>query len=148
MSEEIQIRNILWISYDNKETILPNIISPNWRLFCSGLNGKLFEISLEDLTISNITDSYGGGIWCMDYDSHSEMIALGCEDGSIKLIDVAVGNLTFLKSFNKTETRIMSIKWSKDGSTIYSGNSNGIIRSWNTNLGRSEVIMSVYISII
>lgn len=37
----------------------------------------------------------------------------------------------------------MSIRWSKDGSTIYSGNCNGIIRSWNTNLGRSEIIMSV-----
>lgn len=101
MSEDIQIRNILWMSYDTKETVTPNTISPKWRLFCSGLNGKLFEIDLEDLTISNITDSYGGGIWCMDYDYHSEMIALGCEDGSIKLIDVASGNLTFLKSFSK-----------------------------------------------
>lgn len=144
LSDDLLIRNAIWISYDVKETLDHNIISPKWRLFCSGLNGKLFEIDLEDLSISNITDSYGGAIWCMDYDFHSQTIALGCEDGSIKLIDVAPNNLNFLKSFAKTESRIMSICWSTDGNTLYSGNNNGKIYSWDNNLGRINTTMSVY----
>ena len=44
-------------------------------------------------------DSYGGPVWCMAANRASTLLAVGCEDGCVRLFDLAEGGLVYKRSF-------------------------------------------------
>ncbi|CEG47522.1 WD40 repeat protein [Plasmopara halstedii] len=108
------------------------------RLFASSLDGSLWELDLQSLLRKNVTDSNGGSIWCMVIDSESQQLAVGCEDGRIRLFSFAGGQLYFTKSFLTTGSRIVSLAWHSHAHKIFSGCEKGVIYCWNAVTGRNE----------
>lgn len=56
-------------------------------------------------------NSQGGAIWCMAANSAGTQLALGCEDGRVRLIDVSNGEMSHLRRFDRAKCRILSIAW-------------------------------------
>ncbi|KAF4142640.1 putative WD40 repeat-like protein [Phytophthora infestans] len=108
------------------------------RLFASSLDGTLWELDLHSLCRKNVTDSNGGPIWSMVMDAETQQLAVGCEDGRIRLFSFADGQLYFSKGFLTTGGRVVSLAWHSQAHKIFSGSENGIIHCWNAATGRNE----------
>ncbi len=70
------------------------------RLFAAGLHGKVFEVSFPTFTPKSSRDSHGGAVWSMALSPNEDMLAIGCEDGFIRIFDVTHGSLEFSKSLS------------------------------------------------
>ncbi|KAG2764961.1 hypothetical protein PC129_g6045 [Phytophthora cactorum] len=108
------------------------------RLFASSLDGTLWELDLQSLCRINVTDSNGGPIWSMVMDAETQQLAVGCEDGRIRLFSFADGQLYFSKGFLTTGGRVVSLAWHSQAHKIFSGGENGVIHCWNAATGRNE----------
>ncbi|KAG2528502.1 hypothetical protein JM18_003047 [Phytophthora kernoviae] len=108
------------------------------RLFVSSLDGTLWEVDFELLRKKNVVDSNGGPIWSMVMNADSHELAVGCEDGRIRLFSFEDGQLFFRKGFLTTGGRIVSLAWHAKAQKIFSGSEAGIIHCWNAVSGRNE----------
>ena len=121
------------------------IISSMWwstqhqrRLFVTSLNGTLWEIDVSILSRKRIVDSNGGSIWCSGINETTQQLAIGCEDGRIRLFSIEDDDLHFSKGFVSTSKRIVSLTWHVENNVIYTGSEDGIIYRWNAITGRNE----------
>ncbi|RMX66947.1 hypothetical protein KXD40_005072 [Peronospora effusa] len=111
----------------------------NNRLFVSSMDGTLWEMDFQLLGKKNVTDSNGGPIWSMVMDVDSQQLAVGCEDGRIRLFSYAeINQIYFSKGFLTTGGRVVSLAWHAKAQKIFSGSEDGIIHCWNAVTGRSE----------
>eukprot|EP00499_Haloplacidia_sp_CaronLabIsolate_P013784 CAMPEP_0196795150 /NCGR_PEP_ID=MMETSP1104-20130614/35552_1 /TAXON_ID=33652 /ORGANISM="Cafeteria sp., Strain Caron Lab Isolate" /LENGTH=85 /DNA_ID=CAMNT_0042165539 /DNA_START=59 /DNA_END=312 /DNA_ORIENTATION=- len=55
------------------------------QLFAGGLNGKVVELDPGSLSIKNVVDSYGGAVWSLATSPAGDHVAVGCEDGIVRL---------------------------------------------------------------
>ena len=55
--------------------------------------------------------SQGGSIWCIAPNPASTLLAIGCEDGAVRLISVEYGQLSHIRRFDRVKTRILSVAW-------------------------------------
>ncbi|CAI5721613.1 unnamed protein product [Hyaloperonospora brassicae] len=109
------------------------------RLFASSLDGTLWEVDFHLLCKKNVTDSNGGPIWSMVMDADTQQLAVGCEDGRIRLFSYSnTHQVNFCKSFLTTGGRVVSLAWHAKARKIFSGSESGIIYCWNAVTGRSE----------
>jgi len=46
-----------------------------------------------------MADSYGGPVWCMAANNAGTLLAIGCEDGCVRLFDLTDGDLLYKRSF-------------------------------------------------
>jgi len=46
-----------------------------------------------------MADSYGGPVWCMAANNAGTLLAIGCEDGCVRLFDLTDGDLSYKRSF-------------------------------------------------
>lgn len=61
-----------------------------------------------------------------------EQVALGCDDGCVRLFTVKDGeSFVYKKSFPRVQGRILSVAWSIDAAKVFSGGSDGCIRCWD-----------------
>ncbi|KAK1229372.1 U3 small nucleolar RNA-associated protein [Marasmius sp. AFHP31] len=81
----------------------------NLRLFSSGGGSVLIEWDMERLI--RTIESQGGTIWCIAANPASTMLALGCEDGTVRLLSVADDTLAYHRRFDRVKSRILSIAW-------------------------------------
>lgn len=72
------------------------------RLFVSGLGGSVFELDLVKLCAKNVRSSYGGAVWSMAMNNAQTLLAIGCEDGGIRMFTVEDGELEYKKAFPAT----------------------------------------------
>ena len=73
-------------------------------------------------------------------------IALGCEDGTIRLFDVsdATAPPLYNKALSRHSSRILSVAWSPDANFLASGGSDGMIKLWDLrNDGRNILRITV-----
>ncbi|KAF1329471.1 hypothetical protein FI667_g5759, partial [Globisporangium splendens] len=108
------------------------------RLFVASLDGTLWEVDFQLLKKKHITDSNGGPIWCMEINNTSEMLAVGCEDGRIRLFSFQNDDLYFQKGFVTTGRRVVSLAWHTASNRMFSGSEDGLIHCWNAASGRNE----------
>ncbi|TDH72239.1 hypothetical protein CCR75_002748 [Bremia lactucae] len=108
------------------------------RLFASSLDGTLWELDLQNSCRKNVTDSNGGSVWCMVMDAKSQQLAVGCEDGRIRLFSFADDQLYFSKGFLPTGGRVVSLAWHAEANKLFSGSEKGVIYCWNAKTGRNE----------
>eukprot|EP00041_Stephanoeca_diplocostata_P020947 m.479319 g.479319 ORF g.479319 m.479319 type:complete len:845 (-) comp21699_c0_seq1:208-2742(-) len=106
------------------------------RLFTAGLHSMIMEWNASTLKVEGMVDSYGGSVWCMDMNHAGTTLAAGCEDGCVKLVDVEHGTLSYIRSFDKQEGRVLSVSWHENDRVLVSGGSDGTIRLWNAASGR------------
>jgi U3 small nucleolar RNA-associated protein 4 len=106
------------------------------RLFSSGLNSKLFEWNLDLLAPKYISDSYGGAAWCCTVDESEQYLALGCEDGTLRIFDVSdpLAPPMYSRSLSKHDKRVVSVSW-RHG-VLASGGADSTIRLWDFANGR------------
>lgn len=124
------------------------------RLFVATAQGSITEYSLESLKSIAEVDSFGGGaIWCMSVSPCRKYLAVGCEDGCIRLYDIdgLPGTLQYIRCFERQKARIVSITWNQSsqnenslsGYFLFTGGSDGLIRKWDPSTGRSLTRMTV-----
>lgn len=108
------------------------------RLFGISLRGFVFEVDFDSLSIINIRDAYGGAAWCMAASLQHSSIAMGCEDGSVRLYSFDVGTpLEYQKALPSTGCRVLSVAYHPTEPRIYAGCADGTIRCMHETTGAS-----------
>ncbi|KXN83554.1 U3 small nucleolar RNA-associated protein 4 [Leucoagaricus sp. SymC.cos] len=140
------------------------------RLFSSGGGSELLEWSLEKSYVKRTISSQGGAIWCVATNPASTFLALGCEDGTVRLLSVQNDTLTHFRRFDRVKCRMLSIAWgppvpksraqspmNENGSDsdfdddeddwqdswLVTGCSDSSLRKWDTKTGRALERMAV-----
>lgn len=151
------IESVLWTHQttpfldDDEDMQDPQMISKEikWlknqppRLFAASLEGRLLEYSIETMMLVQETESNGGAIWSMAVNPQQTQLAIGCEDGFIRLFNIANGALDYLKSLEKHDGRILSLDWDSNRNWIVAGSGSSSIRKYDIDTGRCIGRMTV-----
>ncbi|KAJ2358347.1 U3 small nucleolar RNA-associated protein [Coemansia sp. RSA 2618] len=113
------------------------------RLFSAGLNAVIVEWDLARLVPKAAVDSYGGAVWCMATNHAQTQLAVGTEDGHIRIFDITDDKLVYQRCFDKIKARILSVAWSHDDQTIVTGSADGAVRVWSVSTGRMAARMTL-----
>ncbi|KAF8898365.1 quinon protein alcohol dehydrogenase-like superfamily [Infundibulicybe gibba] len=81
------------------------------RLFSSGGGSELLEWDIDASRVRRTISSQGGSIWSMAVNPASSMLALGCEDGTVRLLSLAHDTLTHHRRFDRVKCRVLSLAW-------------------------------------
>ena len=132
------IRFLSWLSTQDVNGI------ERERLISTGLNGSIVEWDLHSLTVKTVSDSYGGAVWGAAMNHSDTLLAIACEDGSIRLFDISqAGQINYLRAIGHHEGAALSVAFSLDDKHLASGGSDCTIRLWdieeNSNLQRMVV---------
>ncbi|KII93432.1 hypothetical protein PLICRDRAFT_152118 [Plicaturopsis crispa FD-325 SS-3] len=87
---------------------------PSWsdlRLFSSGGGSELIEWDIERGCVRRTISSQGGSIWSIAANPASTHLALGCEDGAVRLLSLVHDSLSHQRRFDKVKCRLLSIAW-------------------------------------
>ncbi|XP_047008751.2 U3 small nucleolar RNA-associated protein 4 homolog [Ictalurus punctatus] len=106
------------------------------RLFSAGLNGEIVEYDLDNHKVKYTLDAYGGPIWTIASNKQGTHLAVGCEDGTVKLFEVCEGKIQFERNLAKQKGRVLSLSWHPSGSRIAAGMVD-MIRVFNIETGQS-----------
>lgn len=109
------------------------------RLFGCGLDGTVFEVDLVRLCFTNARDAYGGAAWCMRASSSGALLAVGCEDGCVRLFTTQDGGLEYKRSFPSTGSRVLSVAWGPRDDCIFAGCADSLIHCFDASSGQSLV---------
>uniref|UniRef100_A0A3Q2ZFD0 UTP4 small subunit processome component n=1 Tax=Hippocampus comes TaxID=109280 RepID=A0A3Q2ZFD0_HIPCM len=91
------------------------------RLFSAGLRGEITEYDLENLQPKCSVDAYGGPIWTISCNSMGTLLAVGCEDGTVKIFEILEDRIQFQRSFDRQKCRIISLSWHPSGKLLAAG---------------------------
>uniref|UniRef100_A0A673YZN6 UTP4 small subunit processome component n=1 Tax=Salmo trutta TaxID=8032 RepID=A0A673YZN6_SALTR len=91
------------------------------RLFSAGLNGEIAEYDLENLRPKYSMEAYGGPIWTIISNTQGTQLAIGCEDGTVKLFEVLEEHIQFERNLDRQKGRIISLSWHPSGTHIAAG---------------------------
>ncbi|KAJ1942452.1 U3 small nucleolar RNA-associated protein [Linderina macrospora] len=69
-------------------------------------------------------------------------LAVGTEDGHIRIFDIVDDGLAYVRCFDRVKSRILSVAWGADDSTVVTGSADGSVRVWGTD-GHVETRMTV-----
>eukprot|EP01052_Picozoa_sp_SAG31_P030924 SAG31_NODE_3221_length_4526_cov_2.643099_2_plen_176_part_00 len=86
-------------------------------------------------------DSYGGAVWAMAFQKQRSLLAIGCEDGCVRLFSYEAaadvqgqfahpGSLTYKFALSRFDGRALCVAWMIDGAAVFAGGSDGTIRRW------------------
>ncbi|XP_028304223.1 U3 small nucleolar RNA-associated protein 4 homolog [Gouania willdenowi] len=106
------------------------------RLFSAGLNGEITEYDLENLRPKYSMDAYGGPIWSISSNSQGTLLAVGCEDGTVKMFEVLEEKIQFQRNLDRQKGRIISLSWHPSGTKIAAGMMD-MIRIFDAETGRA-----------
>ncbi|NXP48615.1 UTP4 protein, partial [Heliornis fulica] len=106
------------------------------RLFSAGLAGDITEYDLARLCIARSVDGSGGPIWSMAVSGGGTRLAVGCEDGSVKLFQVVPGGIQFERNMDRRKGRILCLAWHPSDAHIAAG-SVDIIRVLDVHSGQT-----------
>ncbi|KAM9351645.1 U3 small nucleolar RNA-associated protein 4 homolog [Symphorus nematophorus] len=91
------------------------------RLFGAGLNGEITEYDLENLRPRYTVEAYGGPIWTISSNSQGTLLAVGCEDGTVKMFEILEERIRFQRNLDRQKGRIISLSWHPSGTRIAAG---------------------------
>ena len=126
-----------------KSIVWSMIPTEKGRLFGISLRGFLFEIDLATLSFKNVQESYGGAIWCIAAHYMKPILAVGCEDGTIRIFSYADGNLEYVKALSSAKgSRVLCLAYHPAKEQLFAGFADGTISCLNSESGRSIHIMT------
>ncbi|XP_069385015.1 U3 small nucleolar RNA-associated protein 4 homolog [Paralichthys olivaceus] len=106
------------------------------RLFAAGLNGEITEYDLENLRPRYTVEAYGGPVWTISANSQGSLLAVGCEDGTVKMFEILEKTIQFQRNLDRQKGRIISLSWHLSGSLIAAGMMD-MIRIFDAETGRA-----------
>ncbi|KAG8012843.1 U3 small nucleolar RNA-associated protein 4-like protein [Nibea albiflora] len=106
------------------------------RLFSAGLNGEITEYDLENLKPKYTMEAYGGPIWAISSNSEGTLLAVACEDGTVKMFEVLEEGIQFQRNLDRQKGRIISLSWHPSGKLIAAGMMD-MIRIFDAETGHS-----------
>ncbi|KAK0155993.1 U3 small nucleolar RNA-associated protein 4 [Merluccius polli] len=112
------------------------------RLFSTGLNGEMVEYDLENLRAKYTVEVYGGPAWTISSNSQGTHLAVGCEDGTVKIFELLEDTVQFQKNLDRLKNRVLSLSWHPSGTQIAAGTLD-MIRVFNVNSGHATERMMV-----
>eukprot|EP00929_Paragymnodinium_shiwhaense_P030243 TRINITY_DN17162_c0_g1_i1.p1 TRINITY_DN17162_c0_g1~~TRINITY_DN17162_c0_g1_i1.p1 ORF type:complete len:775 (-),score=188.67 TRINITY_DN17162_c0_g1_i1:86-2410(-) len=138
--ERRAVRSFAWVptsSSDEDQEV-------TWRLLSAGLHGEVTEWDTKTLRPVETVAPGGGAIWCLCADSVGRTLYAACDDGTVRVFDVAggVGDLVFRRSIRASSTRVLSVTLSGDANLIVGG-SDSLITKWSTKNGTCEAKMKL-----
>jgi U3 small nucleolar RNA-associated protein 4 len=81
------------------------------RLFSTTGGTLLVEWDLSSGSIKRTLPSQGGAIWCLAPNPAGTLLAIGCEDGCVRVVDIADDEFVLKRKFDRIKTRILSVAW-------------------------------------
>lgn len=106
------------------------------RLFSAGLDGLIAEFDLENLKPKFTVDAYGGPLWSLRSNPQGTLLAVGCEDGTVKIFEVLDDRIQFQRNLDRQKGRIISVSWHPSGTKIAAGMMD-MIRIFDTETGHA-----------
>ncbi|XP_068168953.1 U3 small nucleolar RNA-associated protein 4 homolog [Antennarius striatus] len=91
------------------------------RLFGAGLNGEITEYDLENLRPKYTVEAYGGPIWTITSNTQGTLLAVGCEDGTVKMFEILEDRIQFKTNLDRQKGRIICLSWHPSGTLIAAG---------------------------
>ena len=78
----------------------------------SMLSSILFQLVPANIgSLKRTINSQGGSIWSITANPSSSSLALGCEDGTVRILSIANDTLTYSRRFDRVKCRMLSIAW-------------------------------------
>ncbi|CAM9170018.1 unnamed protein product, partial [Heterosigma akashiwo] len=90
------------------------------------MDGTICEVDLNTLEFTNSQDSFGGPIWSMALSESSQAVAIGCEDGAVRIMSLD-GGVSYLRTLQTLQERVLSLVWDENKDHLFSGGSDGTI---------------------
>lgn len=109
------------------------------RLFGCALDGTVFEVDLLRLCYKNVRDAYGGAAWCMRPAATLSLLAVGCEDGTVRLFSTEGGGVEYKRSFPSTGSRVLCLAWGPGNDVIFAGCLDSMIHCFDATTGQTVV---------
>jgi len=109
------------------------------RLFGLSRRGFLFEVDFERSMISSkLVDCYSSAAWCLSGCPRRDELAVGGEDGAVKLFTYETENrLEYLKTLPTTGSRILALSYHPSKPLLVVGGEDGVIRGLQEVTGRN-----------
>lgn len=125
---EYNVKNLCWIGKGSAA-----------RLFSAGLHGRLSEWNCTELREINWTDSYGGAVWSLSASPSGRLLALGCEDSTVRLFTLEPDSPpTYHTSLSLQKGIAVSLAWA-DETVLFAGSTDGSIRRFQVEKGRANL---------
>ncbi|QRW00756.1 WD40 domain-containing protein [Ceratobasidium sp. AG-Ba] len=145
---------------------------PDLRLFSISGGADLLEWDLGAGTVRHTIPSQGGTIWSLAPNPAGSILAIGCQDGAIRLLDISDPTRppVHFRRFDRLQTRFLSIAWATSApassgtklprdsdsdesdaddtleladTTLVTGCSDSCLRTWDVRTGRVVSRMAV-----
>jgi len=100
------------------------------RLFSIGSSIYLTEWDLTTGLPKQHLASNAGAIWTLAASPDSCALALGCEDGTVMLVDVSEGSFAYSRFLERQTSRILSLSYHPNGQYLVGGCGDSTIRVW------------------
>jgi len=115
------------------------------RLFSIGSSTSVTEWDIVKGKALSSVDCNAGPIWCIASTPSHRNLALGCDDGSVVLIDVSdgVGSMEYKRILQRQRSRILSIAWKDNGTKLVAGCSDSTVRIWDVEDRHGRIIASM-----
>lgn len=129
------IEGIAWVQSGSPK--IPN------RLFSIGSSNYVSEWDIMSGLAKEHLASNAGAIWSITTSPDGNLLALGCEDGSIQLVDVQYGAFTYSRLLERQNSRVLSLSWDPHGKFIVGGCGDSTLRVWELTHGRLIATMKL-----
>lgn len=120
------IEGLIWSSSSSDAENEPS------RLFSIGGSTYITEWDLKTGRPLVNYDCNAGTIWSIDLTARGDKLAVGCDDGSVVVVDISggVGSLEYDIICQRQDARVLSLKWNGN-EQIVGGCADGRIRVWS-----------------
>ena len=111
------------------------------RLFSIGSSSQITEWSLDRLRPLISVDCNAGSIWSIAASPDQDSLAVGCEDGTLVMLDIAGGPgvLEYKHALTRQKSRILSLAFIDD-SKIVGGCSDSTLKIWDCSQARGQIL--------
>lgn len=108
------------------------------RLFGISLKGFLFEVDLNEGKIVHVTDCFSSAVWAIQSSPRSDILAVGCEDGAVRLFEFGHHRRApdYFKSLTTAGARVLCLAYHQTLPKLVIGSADGVIRVLDETSGR------------
>ncbi|OWB81233.1 hypothetical protein B5S32_g5617 [[Candida] boidinii] len=135
--KERTIESLIWSNPDeilqqDPSTSTTTKITEQPRLFSIGGSNSITEWDIKHGIPINNYDCNAGVIWSISINSKQDKLAVGCEDGTVVVIDISGGRgvMEHELILQRQNSRVLSLTW-YNNDMIIGGCSDGRIRCWS-----------------
>lgn len=107
------------------------------RVLIGSLDGFVAVYDYDRRILLENIDPCGGAIWCLQPSPDAKQIAVGCEDGTVRLLTYGEEGRYDVKKLEKGMARVTTVSWYPDGLSVVAGDGNGGLRRLEISTGRS-----------